>query len=177
MLVAENMAGVAKKYLTLSIIKEEWDDDDTTPPATNGVSTPVRLSLDAVPMAEFGQFVAKSHADNNRGFRNLYSVSWQTVRQGMRIGSVIQCSCSMSLVQQSLCFVCQVPQYLCYPPLCHRLRPDSGHLKELCFQFTGPFLVSPLQSLNGREGEHPVTVATTPANKPANRFANITACE
>ena len=35
----------------------------------------------------------------------------------------------------------------------------------------------PLQSLDSGEADHPVTVGVTAANKPLNRFKNITVCE
>ena len=74
-LVAENVAGVAKKSLTLVVNKET--DEDTAPVTVNGGSAtaPGQLSLDAIPVAEFGQHVANWHADNNKGFRSLYNVS------------------------------------------------------------------------------------------------------
>ena len=34
-----------------------------------------------------------------------------------------------------------------------------------------------LQCLKSGESDHPVTVGLTPANKPLNRFNNITVCE
>lgn len=75
-LVAQNLAGVAEKSLMLIVIKEEGTED-APPVAANGVSTsvPIRTSLDAIPVADFGQYVANCHADNNKGFRSLYSVS------------------------------------------------------------------------------------------------------
>ena len=77
-LVAKNLGGVAERSLTLTVIKEEWSED-AAPLAANGVSTPVHVSLDAIPTAAFGQHVANCHGDNNRGFRNLYSVSQHVI--------------------------------------------------------------------------------------------------
>ena len=75
-LVAENVAGVTKKSLTLVVNKEKMNGD-TAPVAVNGGSAtaPGQLSLDSIPVAEFGQHVANCHADNNKGFRSLYNVS------------------------------------------------------------------------------------------------------
>ena len=44
----------------------------------------------------------------------------------------------------------------------------------LCFIF---ILYDSLQCLESGEGDHPVTVGLTPANKPLNRFNNIAVCE
>ena len=73
-LVAQNSAGVAKKSLVLIVIKEE-DDEGHAAMAANGYSVVGQLPLDAIPVAEFGQYVASCHADNHKGFRSLYWVS------------------------------------------------------------------------------------------------------
>ena len=75
-LVAENVAGVTEKSLTLVVNKEKMDEG-TAPVVVNGGSAtaPGQVSLDAIPVAEFGQHVANCHADNNKGFQSLYNVS------------------------------------------------------------------------------------------------------
>ena len=91
-LVAENVAGVTEKSLTLVVIQEKMDVD-TAPLVVNGGSAtaPGQLSLDAIPVEEFGQHVANWHANNNKGFQSLYNVSGLCV-------SVCLCVCMFACV-------------------------------------------------------------------------------
>ena len=73
-LVAENSAGVDEKSLVLIVIKDE-EDEGTPVMAANGDIVLGQLPLEAIPVAEFGQYVANCHADNHKGFRSLYWVS------------------------------------------------------------------------------------------------------
>ena len=73
-LVVKNSAGVAKKSVELIVTKVEADEDGAAI-ATNDDTVNGQLSLEAIPVTEFGQYVANCHADNHRGFRSLCMVS------------------------------------------------------------------------------------------------------
>ena len=73
-LVAENSAGVTEKSVVL-IVAEDEDDEDNAAMVANGDNALDQLPLEAVPVAEFGQYVSNCHADNHKGFRGLYKVS------------------------------------------------------------------------------------------------------
>ena len=73
-LVAENSAGVAEKSLVLIVVKDE-EDEGNAALIDNDYSVINQLPLEAIPVAEFGQYVANCHADNHKGFRNVYWVS------------------------------------------------------------------------------------------------------
>ena len=77
-LVAENSAGVAKKSLVLIVVKNE-EDEGKTALIDSDYSVINQLPLEAIPVAEFGQYVANYHADNHEGFRSVYWVSEQVI--------------------------------------------------------------------------------------------------
>ena len=73
-LVAENLAGVAEKSLVLIVVKDD-EDENNAALIVNGDTVRGQLPLQAIPVAEFGQYVANCHADSHKGFRSMYWVS------------------------------------------------------------------------------------------------------
>ena len=65
-LVAENSAGSMEKEVKVFVHVE----GEATPAVQKRL-----MVLQAVPMSNFGRFVADNHASNNRGFRDQYAVS------------------------------------------------------------------------------------------------------
>ena len=65
-LVASNSAGTAEKKVKLELIFETNDEQETS--GATAVSHPVHIT-------ELGQYVARNHADTNKGFITLYRVS------------------------------------------------------------------------------------------------------
>ena len=65
-LVAENSAGSMEKEVKVFVHVE----GEATPAVQKRL-----MVLHAVPMSNFGRFVADNHANNNRGFRDQYAVS------------------------------------------------------------------------------------------------------
>ena len=160
-LVAENVAGVTEKSVTLVVIHEKMDDDTAPLTVNDGSATaPGQLSLDAIPVAEFGQYVANCHADNNKGFQSLYNVSGLCLSVCFCV-----CICPSNSLNSVIAFsFLKLVIFL----------PHTNFFLDFPFRSFFPLDV---QSLNGREGNHPVTVAVTSSNKPFNRFTNITVCE
>ena len=158
-LVAENVAGVTEKSLTLVINKKMGED--TAPVTVNGGSAtaPGQLSLDAIPVAEFGQHVANCHADNNKGFQSLYSVS------GL-------CTCMCVYINLSVSLNCVIAFSFLKNLII--LLPHNNVFLDFLFH---SFFLLDVQSLNGKEGDHPMTVAKNRSNRPLNRFYNIIVCE
>lgn len=64
-LVAENSAGSMEKEVKVFVHVE----GEATPAVQKRL-----MVLQAVPMSNFGRFVADNHANNNRGFRDQYAV-------------------------------------------------------------------------------------------------------
>ena len=62
-LVASNSAGTTEREFTLKLTSDTPEEQ-----SGNAVSHPVR-------MAELGQYVARNHANTNKGFTTLYNVS------------------------------------------------------------------------------------------------------
>ena len=54
-------------YLQVSVLSEV----EATPSAPQQQ----QLDITAIPVAEFGKYVATNHSNNNRGFQDLYGVS------------------------------------------------------------------------------------------------------
>ena len=73
-LVAENSAGVAKRSLLLIVTNVE-DDEGGDAMATDDDTVLGQLTLEAIPVTEFGQYVANCHADNHKGFCSLCKVN------------------------------------------------------------------------------------------------------
>ena len=65
-LVAINSAGRAERKFTLKLVSDTTEEQTTE--GSSAVSHPVS-------MTELGQYVARNHADTNKGFTTLYRVS------------------------------------------------------------------------------------------------------
>ena len=70
-LVASNSAGTTEKKFTLKLISESPEEQTMTIPTA--VSHPVYAT-------ELGQYVARNHADTNKGFIKLFRVSRSLVK-------------------------------------------------------------------------------------------------
>ena len=67
-LVATNSEGTVEKQFSLKVITEE----DEEPPLATAAKM---IKSRPVPVAEFGQYVSQNHANGNKGFSSLYTVS------------------------------------------------------------------------------------------------------
>ena len=67
-LVATNSEGTVEKQFSLKVITEE----DEEPPLATAAEM---IKSRPVPVAEFGQYVSQNHANGNKGFSSLYTVS------------------------------------------------------------------------------------------------------
>ena len=65
-LVARNIEGSVEKRFSLNVLPEDED-----PPSATAAEL---IQSKAVPVAEFGQYVAQNHANTNKGFNTLYEV-------------------------------------------------------------------------------------------------------
>ena len=64
-LLARNSSGIAERELSLTVQQEGEE-----------INTPLKeYDFKAVPVADFGDFVAKNHSQSDAGFRKLYAVS------------------------------------------------------------------------------------------------------
>ena len=73
-LVASNSAGKAERKFTLKIISDTPDEQPTAE-GSSAASHPVS-------MTELGRYVARNHADTNKGFTALYRVSHSSTSCG-----------------------------------------------------------------------------------------------
>ena len=68
-LEARNSAGKVEREVRLDVQKE-WEDNSIT----NGNSAKKHNNVKAVPVDQFGDYVAENHSSNNLGFRNQFKV-------------------------------------------------------------------------------------------------------
>ena len=73
-LVASNSAGKAERKFTLKIISDTPEEEPTAE-GSSAASHPVHLT-------ELGRYVARNHADTNKGFTALYRVSHSSTSCG-----------------------------------------------------------------------------------------------
>ena len=67
-LLARNSSGTAERELSLTIQQE--GEERIAPSKEN-----IEVDFTAVPVADFGDYVAKNHLQSDAGFRKLYEVS------------------------------------------------------------------------------------------------------
>ena len=67
-LLARNSSGIAKRELSFTVKQE--GEEINAPSKEN-----VEVDFTAVPVADFGDYVAKNHSQSDAGFRKLYEVS------------------------------------------------------------------------------------------------------